>query len=150
MADTVDRQTRSRMMSAIKGKDTGPEIRVRAYLHAAGLRYRLHDRALPGRPDLVFPRQRVALFVHGCFWHRHPDCRFATVPASNVAFWQRKFDANVTRDRIKEEQLIRLGWTVLRIWECETEDTKNIDEMFWKIESEHLEILENTHEEFYK
>lgn len=135
MTDTVDAATRSRMMSAIKGRDTTPEMRVRAYLHAAGLRYRLHDRSLPGRPDLVFPGHRVALFVHGCFWHRHPGCRFATVPASNVDFWLHKFEANVTRDRIKEEQLARLGWTVLRIWECETEDMEQIDGIFWKIVS---------------
>lgn len=123
------------MMSAIKGRDTAPEMRVRTYLHAAGLRYRLHDRSLPGRPDLVFQHQRIALFVHGCFWHRHPACRFATSPASNLAFWQQKFTANVERDRIKEEQLTGLGWTVLRIWECETWNEENIDELFWRIKS---------------
>lgn len=134
MTDTVDRQTRSRMMSAIKGKDTGPEMRVRAYLHAAGLRYRLHDRKLPGKPDLAFPQHRVALFVHGCFWHRHPGCRFATVPSSNKEFWQKKFEANVIRDRLKEEQLTRLGWHVIRIWECETHEAGGIDALFWQIQ----------------
>lgn len=135
MTDIVDSATRSRMMSAIKGKDTAPEMRVRTYLHATGLRYRLHDQTLPGRPDLVFPHHRVVLFVHGCFWHRHPGCRFATNPSSNLAFWQQKFAANVERDRIKENQLAGLGWTALRIWECETKQEERIDELFWKIKS---------------
>ncbi len=133
MTDIVDRQTRSHMMSAIKGKDTGPEMRVRAYLHAAGLRYRLHDRRLPGKPDLVFPQHRVVLLVHGCFWHRHPGCRLATIPSSNKEFWQKKFDVNVMRDRRNEEQLTRLGWHVIRIWECETHEAASIDALFWQI-----------------
>lgn len=133
MTDIVDRQTRSRMMSAIKGKDTRPEMRVRAYLHAAGLRYRIHDRKLPGKPDLVFPTHRVVLFVNGCFWHQHAGCRFATVPSSNKEFWQKKFEANVTRDELMEKQLTRLGWHLIRIWECETQDAERIDDLFWKI-----------------
>lgn len=135
MTDIVDSVTRSRMMSAIKGKDTAPELRVRTYLHAVGLRYRLHARSLPGHPDLVFPGCRIALFVHGCFWHRHPGCRFATTPSSNATFWNQKLAANVERDRLKERQLVDLGWTVLRIWECETKDEERIDELFWRIKA---------------
>src|SRR5688572_25930517 len=98
MADVVDKATRSRMMSGIRGKNTRPEILVRSFLHRAGLRFRLHSNALPGKPDLVFPRHRAAVFVHGCFWHQHQDCRFATQPATNRAFWQKKLEGNVARD----------------------------------------------------
>lgn len=120
MADVVDKPTRSRMMSGIGPKNTLPEMRVRRYLHARGFRYRLHSRKLPGRPDLVFPRYRVALFVHGCFWHRHPGCRFATNPGTRVEFWENKFATNVARDKRKAAKLRRLGWRVLTIWECQT------------------------------
>lgn len=135
MVDTVNATTRSLMMSAIKGINTRPEMCVRRYLHAAGLRYRLHDRELPGKPDLVFPRNRVAVFVHGCFWHQHSMCKYATMPASNVDFWNRKFAANVGRDKLTREQLTDMGWTVLTIWECETENAERLDELFWQIVS---------------
>jgi DNA mismatch endonuclease (patch repair protein) len=119
MADNVDRATRSRMMSRIGSSDTAPEIIVRSYLHRAGLRFRLHERALPGTPDVVLPKWRVALFVHGCFWHRHRNCRFAYTPKSNRRFWKTKFAANVSRDAEKATQLRRAGWRVLTIWECQ-------------------------------
>lgn len=106
-------------MAGIKGKDTKPELVVRSWLHRRGLRFRLHARCLPGRPDLVFRKYRTVVFVHGCFWHRHPRCQYATTPASNGAFWQRKFSDNVARDRKKADQLRRLGWRVLTIWECQ-------------------------------
>ena len=133
MVDTVDSATRSRMMAGIGAADTAPEMAVRRYLHACGLRFRLHDRSLPGRPDIVFPGARIALFVHGCFWHRHPGCRFATTPSSNASFWAAKFAANVARDTAKSDRLRELGWTPLVIWECETRDLDAIDRLFWRV-----------------
>lgn len=109
-------------MSRVAQKNTGPELRVRRIAHALGLRFRLHRRDLPGTPDLVFPRHQVALFVHGCFWHRHSGCRKATTPKSRQEFWQGKFDRNVERDREVEAALLDLGWRVETIWECETRD----------------------------
>lgn len=118
MADIVDRKTRSRMMAGIRGKDTKPELVLRRALHARGFRYRLHAANLPGRPDLVLPRYRTVIFVHGCFWHRHEGCRYATTPASNVAFWERKFRQNVERDREVRKRLKEAGWRVAIVWEC--------------------------------
>ena len=117
MADVVDRATRSRMMSAIRGRDTRPELEVRRLLHREGLRFRLHA-ALPGKPDLVFPKYEAVVFVHGCFWHRHPNCRYATTPASNQEFWQGKFNANVARDKRVVARLRREGWRVFTVWAC--------------------------------
>lgn len=119
--DIVDRATRSRMMSGIRGKDTKPELIVRSYLHRAGLRFRLHAK-LPGKPDLVLPKYRTAVFVHGCFWHRHEGCRYATTPASNAKFWQEKFAGNVRRDARAKQQLEELGWRVQVIWACQLND----------------------------
>ena len=127
MADIVDSQRRSEMMAGIKGRDTGPERIVRRIAHGLGFRYRLHRKDLPGRPDLVFPRHRLAVFVHGCFWHRHNGCRYAYTPKSRVMFWMEKFAGNVTRDRRNEEALRNLGWRVLVIWECETKDEEHIE-----------------------
>lgn len=118
MADIVDTATRSRMMAGIRGKDTRPEKTLRSALHASGLRYRLHARDVPGRPDLLFPRFGAVVFVHGCFWHRHQGCRYATTPASRPEFWQAKFAANVTRDRKVREALAKGGWRVATVWEC--------------------------------
>lgn len=118
MTDIVDGETRSRMMASIRGKNTKPELRVRHGLHRLGLRYRLHYRGLPGRPDLVLPRFRVALFVHGCYWHRHAGCRFASRPVQNAEWWNQKFAANVARDQRQIEALQKAGWRVLVIWEC--------------------------------
>jgi DNA mismatch endonuclease (patch repair protein) len=106
-------------MSRIRGRDTAPELALRRALHRRGLRYRLHDAKLPGRPDIVFPSRRAVVFVHGCFWHRHDGCRIATTPKSNTAFWQAKFDRNVERDLRNCERLGELGWTVIVVWECE-------------------------------
>lgn len=118
MVDVVDKATRSRMMSGIRAQNTKPELKVRKILHAAGFRYRLHVRTLPGSPDLVLPRHKAVVFVHGCFWHRHRGCRFAYMPKSNKAFWKKKFDANVSRDRRSGVELRKLGWRVLTVWEC--------------------------------
>lgn len=133
MADIVTPEQRSRMMARIRGRDTEGELLVRRYLHRAGLRFRVNDRRLPGRPDLVVPRYQAAVFVHGCFWHRHEDCRFATNPATRAEFWQAKFAANVARDRATDAKLRRLGWRPIVIWECEVEDVDRLDLLFWEI-----------------
>ena len=116
--DIVDKKTRSRIMSRIRGQDTKPEIALRKSLHARGFRYRTHARDLPGKPDLVFPRFRAIVLVHGCFWHRHLDCRLATTPASNMEFWQRKFQRTVERDQRVLAELLENGWRVATVWEC--------------------------------
>jgi DNA mismatch endonuclease (patch repair protein) len=115
--DIVDRETRSRMMSGIRGKDTKPEKIVRSGLHARGLRYRLHDKTLPGRPDLVFPKYGAVIFVHGCFWHGH-DCHLFKWPQSNRETWSRKIEANRRRDSEVIDRLLNNGTRVLVIWEC--------------------------------
>lgn len=120
--DIVDRQTRSRLMARIRGKDTKPEMVVRRIAHRLGLRFRLHRRNLPGSPDLVFPGRRKVVFVHGCYWHRHPGCRLAYEPKSNIKFWAEKFAANVARDQKALKDLRNLGWDTLIIWECEARD----------------------------
>jgi DNA mismatch endonuclease, patch repair protein len=116
--DIVDTATRSRMMSGIRSSNTKPEIAVRRSLHAAGLRYRLHVRTLPGSPDVVLPRYRTVVFVHGCFWHQHQGCRYATTPASNLEKWRLKFEQNRTRDIRNLDALREAGWRVLVVWEC--------------------------------
>ncbi|MBD3574033.1 DNA mismatch endonuclease Vsr [Brevundimonas diminuta] len=118
MADIVDPATRSRMMSGIRGADTRPELLVRRHLHAAGFRFRLHARALRGRPDLVLPRWKAAVFVHGCFWHRHAGCRYATTPATRPDFWREKFERNLERDAAVRVALEEEGWRVATVWEC--------------------------------
>ncbi|WP_282002409.1 very short patch repair endonuclease [Geotalea uraniireducens] len=115
--DTVDKQARSRIMSRVGQKNTGPEMRLRRSLHKIGLRYRLHDKKLPGTPDIVFPRFKAVVFVHGCFWHRH-GCKATTPPGTNVDFWRKKFDENIARDRRNTESLRNAGWRVAVIWEC--------------------------------
>jgi DNA mismatch endonuclease, patch repair protein len=119
MADIVDPFTRSRMMASIKGSNTGPEIALRKALHALGLRYRLHDRKLPGRPDIVLPRWKAVVFVHGCFWHRHEGCRYATVPATRPEFWNTKFRENVFRDQRNLASLAEAEWRTCIVWECD-------------------------------
>jgi DNA mismatch endonuclease (patch repair protein) len=125
MADVVDQQTRSRMMAGIRGMNTKPEMVVRRALHAEGFRYRLHVASLPGRPDIVLPKHRAVVLVHGCFWHRHEGCRFATTPATRSEFWEEKFRQNVVRDRKSEQALRALGWRVATLWEC---DIRNLDD----------------------
>jgi DNA mismatch endonuclease (patch repair protein) len=106
-------------MSRIRGRDTKPEMALRKVLHGLGLRYRLHAANLPGKPDLVFPRFRTVVFVHGCFWHRHSGCKIATTPKSNTDFWVAKFERNVARDRCTARQLRAAGWRVIVAWECQ-------------------------------
>ena len=118
MTDIVDKATRSKMMSSIKGKHTKPEMIVRRFLHAAGFRYRLHHKDLPGKPDLVLPKYNLVIFVHGCFWHQHQGCHYAYTPASNSEKWKEKLEGNRQRGLIQQQQLLEMGWRVLVIWEC--------------------------------
>lgn len=120
MADIVPPSVRSRMMSGIKGKNSSPEMLVRRLLFAAGYRFRLHRRDLPGSPDIVMPGRKIAIFVHGCFWHAHRGCKYAKIPATRADFWTVKLQANVERDQRAIEKLIVLGWRVLCVWECAT------------------------------
>lgn len=117
--DVVDQATRSRMMSSIRGKNTQPELKVRRFLHAHGYRFRLHRKDLPGNPDIVLPKLMTCIFVHGCFWHKHENCRYATTPKSRPVFWENKLSKNVERDAKASEALQHLGWTVLTVWECQ-------------------------------
>ena len=121
MADRISPEDRSWNMSRIRGKDTKPEMVLRSLLHRAGYRYRLHDMRLPGKPDLVLPKYKTAIFVNGCYWHRHRGCSKATMPKTNTAFWQKKFEDTVIRDARKSSELMELGWRVFSIWECELE-----------------------------
>lgn len=127
--DIVDHKTRSRMMASVKQVNTRPEKVVRSLLHKTGYRFRLHRRDLPGSPDIVLPRYRIAIFVHGCFWHGHPGCKYARRPASNRIYWNTKLDENITRDAKKIEQLKQLGWYVVIIWECQVKDPIQLREV---------------------
>ena len=120
--DTITAERRSWNMSRIKGRDTIPERRVRSLLHRLGYRFSLKRKDLPGRPDVVLPKYKTAVFVHGCFWHRHNNCRNAVLPKTRPDFWLAKLNGNVDRDRRNEVELRRLGWKVLTVWECEVED----------------------------
>ena len=124
MADRLTHARRSWLMSRVKSEDTAPEIRVRKAAHALGLRFRLHRRDLPGKPDVVFPKHSLALFVHGCFWHRHSGCPKASAPSSR--YWAEKFAANVARDERVASKLRRQGWKVKVIWECQTKDDERL------------------------
>ncbi|SFR81565.1 very short patch repair endonuclease [Sphingomonas jatrophae] len=128
MADHLSPEARSANMGRVKGANTGPEVQVRKIAHRLGLRFRLHRRDLPGTPDLVLPRHKVAIFVHGCFWHRHKGCSRATTPKTRETFWLAKFEATVRRDAQHEVALIALGWRVLTIWECEIKDRQLIEQ----------------------
>jgi DNA mismatch endonuclease, patch repair protein len=118
MVDIVDKITRSRMMAGIRGKNTKPELVLRQALHGLGLRYRLHAAGLPGRPDIVFPKHHAVIQVQGCFWHRHERCSFATMPSSNIRFWESKFGETKKRDERNLDALRQLGWRVAVVWEC--------------------------------
>jgi DNA mismatch endonuclease, patch repair protein len=128
MTDVVNKTTRSRMMAGIKGKNTVPEQVLRQAMHKRGFRFRLHAKQLPGHPDLLFPKYKATVFVHGCFWHRHRSCRYATTPATRTEFWQTKFASNVARDRASVRALINSGWRVAIIWECSLRGNVGIQE----------------------
>lgn len=128
MADIVDAATRSRMMSGIKGKDTKPEMAIRKMLHAAGFRYRLHDKRLPGKPDLVLPKYNTAIFVHGCFWHGHENCPLFRLPGTRQEFWSDKIGGNVKRDQSNSRALLESGWDVVTVWECAMRGRLKLDQ----------------------
>jgi DNA mismatch endonuclease (patch repair protein) len=144
--DIVNIQTRSRMMSNIKGKNTKPELTVRSLLHQKGFRFRLHDKKLPGKPDIVLKKYNAVIFIHGCYWHRHENCKLASTPKQNAEFWNKKFSDNVRRDSEVYYQLKKLGWRTAVIWECSIRDKKCLPDYietlaFWlKSDSEYIEI----------
>ncbi|RNJ47034.1 very short patch repair endonuclease [Mesorhizobium erdmanii] len=143
MVDLLTPQRRSWLMSRVGRKDTGPEIVVRRLLFREGYRFRLHRKEMPGSPDIVLPRYKVAIFVHGCFWHRHPGCSKATTPKTRAEFWSNKFAQNVARDKANEDRLAERGWRTIVVWECET---KELDELREKLCAE-LEDAKRTTEE---
>ena len=145
MSEALDPAARSAIMSRIRGRDTKPELAVRRFLHREGLRFRLYQRNLPGRPDLVFPRYRAVVFVHGCFWHRHQACRLAYLPKSNTEFWSAKFEDNQARDRRQQADLESSGWAVHPIWECETSSMERLRALAEKIRSAHRASTRGPH-----
>jgi DNA mismatch endonuclease (patch repair protein) len=121
-------------MSAIKSKNTKPEIKVRKVLHSMGYRFRLHSKNLPGSPDIVLPKYKTVIFVHGCFWHRHQNCKYASTPKTRQEFWNKKFNENINRDKINQENLSSKGWKIIIIWECEIKNKKiNLEQIFKKV-----------------
>lgn len=131
--DILSKEKRSWNMSRIGSRDTAPEKIVRSVLRKLGYRLRFHVKELPGRPDIVLPRRKTVVFVHGCFWHRHPHCRFAYTPKTRKRFWLRKFAENKTRDTRVRRQLWRLGWKVITIWECQTADVQSLSAKFKRL-----------------
>lgn len=125
----------SAQMARVRGKDTKPELRVRKALHGAGLRFRLQGRDLPGRPDIVFRSRRIAIFVHGCFWHRHsdPNCKLTRTPKSRLEFWEPKFAANVERDQRNVDLLVKAGWNVETLWECQLRDEETLADLISRV-----------------
>ena len=119
-------EQRSRNMSAIKSKNTKPEIKVRKILHSMGYRFRLHSKDLPGSPDIVLPKYKTVIFVHGCFWHRHENCKYASTPKTRKDFWNKKFTENINRDSEIQEKIKILDWRSVVIWECETKNIENL------------------------
>ena len=138
--DTVTPERRSEIMSRVRARGTRPEMTVRRLVHRLGYRYRLHATHLPGRPDLVFAGRRKVVFVHGCFWHRHPGCRLARLPKSRVEFWRTKLDGNRERDLLKQRELRCLGWSSLVVWECELNDLESVAERVTRFLEEPSEV----------
>jgi len=128
VTDTLSPAQRSRVMARIRGKDTAPELLVRRVTHALGYRYRVHQRGLPGCPDLVFSGRRRVIFVHGCFWHRHNCRKGRSMPSTRPQFWRSKLEANRERDRKNQRELRGRGWDVLVVWECQTTDRARLAE----------------------
>lgn len=128
MVDSIDQAARSALMARVRGKNTKPELIVRKMVFAAGYRYRLHVRTLPGKPDLVFPSRKKVIFVHGCFWHFHANCKRARIPKSHVEFWSEKLNTNKARDDRTRRALIQAGWEVYVVWECELHDHRALEE----------------------
>lgn len=132
MTDILTKEKRSWNMSRIRSEDTKPEIAVRQVLHGMGYRFRLHNQNLPGKPDIILPKHKTVIFVHGCFWHRHLGCKYAYNPKSRVEFWRKKFEANVKRDKAVTKELSQLGWKQIVLWECRI---KNKDQITKKLKS---------------
>jgi len=126
MMDKISPEHRSWNMSRIRSGNTKPEIIVRSLLHRMGYRFRLHKKDLPGKPDIVLPKYRTIIFVHGCFWHRHSECRYAYTPKSRIDFWEEKFTRNIERDQEVKGELETMNWKVLTVWECETRDVQSL------------------------
>ena len=135
MPDTMTQEQRSRSMEAIRGKDTKPEMLVRKFLFAKGLRFRVCDCKLPGKPDIVLPKYRTVIFIDGCFWHGHDDCKYSQTPKTNTEFWKNKIHTNRLRDCKNEADLINAGWNVIRLWECKI-----------RHKATRMEFLENLYE----
>jgi len=123
---SISAATRSKMMSRVRSTNTKPEMLVRRYLHTRGFRYRLHDKRLPGSPDLVFPSRRKVIFVHGCFWHQHKECRHGHAPQARVEYWGPKLERNIKRDASSRRQLKVLGWSSYVVWECQLADLTKV------------------------
>jgi len=143
--DSLTPEKRSWNMSRIKNRDTKPELLVRSLLHRKGYRFRLHRKDLPGKPDIILPRFKTVIFVHGCFWHRHEGCRYAYNPKSRADFWQKKFSGNVVRDQAVQAALLDLGWKVYVIWECETKKMelleRKIEQIIKGLKSENSDVF---------
>ena len=137
MVDRCSKETRSYIMSQIKSKDTKPEIIVRSYLFSKGLRFRKNDKRYPGSPDIVLPKYKTIVFVHGCFWHLHDGCKYAIMPKSNVDFWKKKLNGNKERDERNRKELEKMGWDVITVWECELKK-KCLDDTMTRLENEIL------------
>ena len=134
MADSISKEQRSRNMSHIRSTNTSIEVKVRKHLFSNGFRYRKNVTSLPGKPDIVLPKYKTVVFVHGCFWHRHEGCKYATTPSSNSEYWQTKFSRNIENDKKHVQELNNLGWKVITIWECEIK--KSFDETMDRVISE--------------
>ncbi|NNE34844.1 MAG: DNA mismatch endonuclease Vsr [Rhodothermales bacterium] len=136
MVDVHDAETRRKNMRAIKHKDTRPEWAVRRYLHGSGLRYRLHQAKLPGKPDIVLRKHSAVVFVHGCYWHRHPNCRYATLPKTRTKFWKDKLEGNRARDLRHQIALEEQGWRVFVIWECQLKTDECLEKLVRSIKGD--------------
>lgn len=145
MADIFTPEKRHDIMAAVKGKDTKPEMLVRRFLHAAGYRYRLHDRKLPGCPDLVFPSLHTVIFIHGCFWHGHENCKYFRLPKSNEDFWRNKISRNIERDAKARAELEKQYWNVIVIWECDLKNKSRREEILGRIAGELFDIRNHTY-----
>jgi DNA mismatch endonuclease, patch repair protein len=132
VVDTLTREKRSWNMSRVRNKNTKPELLVRSLLHRNGYRFRLHKEGLPGRPDIVLPKFKAVIFMHGCFWHRHKGCSDATTPKTRTDFWQNKFSKNVERDKFVNKELRKMGWKVIVVWECELKDMEKLKNVLLK------------------
>lgn len=144
MADIKTKEERSQNMAAIRSKDTKPEMLVRRFLHAAGYRYRLHYRKLPGCPDLVFTSLHTVIFIHGCFWHGHENCKYFRLPKSNEEFWHSKISRNIERDAKVRYELEKQNWNVIVIWECDLKNKSQREEILGKIAKELFNIRNHT------